>query len=111
MIDMAKDLSAAVARGEEDGLSSEERAFYDALAAHKTAVEIMGSDSLKAIAAEVLIALQSNVTVDWNRRENARARMRTLVKRILKRRGYPPDLSDAAVQNVLAQAEAFLKTA
>lgn len=109
MIDMAKDLSAAAARGEEDGLSPEERAFYDALAAHETAVEAMGGDALKAIAAEVLIALQSNVTVDWNRRENARARMRTLVKRILKRRGYPPDLSDAAVQNVLRQAEAFLQ--
>lgn len=110
MVDMAKDLSAAAARGEEDGLSPEERAFYDALAAHDTAVEAMGSDALKAIAVEVLQALQSNATVDWNRRENARARMRTLVKRILKRRGYPPDLSDAAVQNVLAQAEAFLRS-
>ena len=111
MVDMAKDLSAAAARGEDDGLSPEERAFYDALAAHETAVEAMGSDALKVIAVEVLEALQSNATVDWNRRENARARMRTLVKRILKRRGYPPDLSDAAVQNVLAQAEAFLRSA
>lgn len=111
MVDMARDLNAAAARGEEDGLSQEERAFYDALAAHETAVEAMGSDALKAIAVEVLVALQSNATVDWNRRENARARMRTLVKRILKRRGYPPDLSDAAVQNVLAQAEAFLAAA
>jgi len=72
---------------------------------------VMGSEALKAIAAEVLVALQSNATVDWNRRENARARMRTLVKRILKRRGYPPDLSDAAVRNVLAQAEVYLRKA
>jgi len=78
------------------------------LAVHTTAVEAMGVDELRAIAVELLEALQTNATVDWNRRENARARMRRLVKRILKRRGYPPDLSDAAVQNVLAQAEAYL---
>ena len=67
----------------------------------------MGNNSLKVIAHELLTSLQSNVTVDWSQRESARARLRLLVKRILKKHGYPPDLQDAAVQTVLKQAEAL----
>jgi len=67
----------------------------------------MGDDKLKVIANELLMSLRENVTVDWVHRESARARMRVLVKRILRKYGYPPDLQDAAVQTVLRQAEAL----
>ncbi len=109
LISLAKDMKAAQARGEEQGLSPEEIAFYDALADNESALEAMGNDRLRVIAQELLQQLKENVTVDWQHRESARARMRILVKRILKKYGYPPDLSDAAVQMVLAQAEILLK--
>jgi type I restriction enzyme R subunit len=105
LIDLAKDIRAARQRGEEEGLSDEEIAFYDALAENKSAVEVMGDQQLRVIAHELLSQLKQNVTVDWAQREAARARMRILVKRILRKYGYPPDLQDAAVQTVLQQAE------
>lgn len=85
----------------------EEIAFYDALADNESAVDIMGNDSLKVIAAELVNNLRANAnaTIDWSHRESARARMRALVKRILRKYGYPPDLQDAAVQTVIQQAE------
>lgn len=109
LIALAKDMKAAQQRGEDQGLSPEELAFYDALAENESAVEAMGSDQLRLIAHELLEQLRENATVDWHHRESARARMRVLVKRILKRYGYPPDLSDDAVQTVLAQAEVLLR--
>ena len=105
LIDLAKDIRAARQRGEESGLSEDEIAFYDALAENDSAVQILGDDKLKLIAHELLSSLRENVSVDWARREAARARMRVLVKRILRKYGYPPDLQDAAVQTVLQQAE------
>jgi type I restriction enzyme R subunit len=107
LIDLAKEVRAARRRGDDEGLSQDEIAFYDALAESESAVELMGNDSLKVIAHELLISLKSSVSVDWSHRENARARMRVLVKRILRKYGYPPDLQDAAVQTVLRQAEAL----
>lgn len=107
LIEIAKELRAAQARGEEEGLSEDELAFYDALAENQSAVEVMGNDQLKVIAHELLVQLQGNITVDWAHRENARAKMRVLVKRILRKYGYPPDLQAAAVQTVLAQAEVW----
>ena len=107
LIELAKDIRAARQRGEEQGLSDEEIAFYDALAENDSAVQMMGDDKLKLIAHELLMSLRENVTVDWAHRESARARMRVLVKRILRKYGYPPDLQDAAVQTVLQQAEAL----
>lgn len=109
LIGLANDLKAAYSRGEETGLSQEELAFYDALAEHDKAVEVLGSEQLRIIAHELVQQLRGNVTVDWHHRESARASMRILVKRILRRFGYPPDLSDLAVQTVLAQAEALLR--
>ncbi|WP_294275322.1 type I restriction endonuclease subunit R [uncultured Sphingomonas sp.] len=109
LIALAKDMQAARARGEEQGLSPEEIAFYDALAENESAVEAMGNEKLRLIAHELLEQLRGNVTVDWHQRESARARMRVLVKRILKKYGYPPDLADEAVQTVLAQAEILLR--
>jgi type I restriction enzyme R subunit len=107
LIELAKDVRAALRRGEEEGLTQDEIAFYDALAENESAIEVMGNDSLKVIAHELLESLKGNVTVDWSHRESARARMRVLVKRILRKHGYPPDLQDAAVQTVLRQAEAL----
>jgi type I restriction enzyme, R subunit len=107
LIKLAKDIRAARQRGEESGLSDEEIAFYDALAENESAVQAMGDDKLKLIAHELLISLRENVSVDWAHRDSARARMRVLVKRILRKYGYPPDLQDAAVQTVLQQAEAL----
>ena len=107
LIGLAKDIRAAHRRGEEEGLSQEEISFYDALAQNESAVEVMGNDHLRVIAHELLNSLKSNASVDWQHREPARARMRVLVKRILRKYGYPPDLQDAAVQTVLQQAEAL----
>ncbi|GHU08633.1 DEAD/DEAH box helicase [Betaproteobacteria bacterium] len=107
LIALAKDIRAARQRGEESGLSDEEIAFYDALAENDSAVQAMGDDKLKLIAHELLVNLKGNISVDWAHRDSARARMRVLVKRILRKYGYPPDLQDAAVQTVLQQAEAL----
>ncbi len=105
LIRLAKDIRDAHQRGEEEGLSQDEIAFYDALAQNESAVEVMGNDLLRVIAQELLNSLRGNASVDWQHREPARARMRVLVKRILRKHGYPPDLQDAAVRTVLQQAE------
>ncbi len=107
LIELARDIRAARSRGEEQGLSEEEIAFYDALAENESAVQMMGDDKLKLIAHELLTSLRENLSVDWAHRESARARLRVLVKRILRKWGYPPDLRDGAVQTVLQQAEAL----
>ena len=107
MIRLAKDLKAADVRGEQLGLNLDEECFYDALANSADAQEVMGDDQLKVIATELVMKVRENVTIDWTLRENARARIRVIVKRILKKHGYPPNLSDAATQLVLEQAEAL----
>jgi type I restriction enzyme R subunit len=107
LIQLAKDIRAARARGEDSGLSDDEIAFYDALAENESAVQVLGDSKLKLIAHELLESLKANVTVDWAHRENARARLRVLVRRILKKYGYPPDMQDEAVKTVLQQAEAL----
>ena len=110
LIKLAQDIRAARKRGEEQGLSDEEIAFYDALAENESALQLMGDDKLRVIAHELLVSLRENVAVDWAHRESARARLRVLVKRILRKYGYPPDLQDAAVQTVLQQAEVLSAT-
>jgi type I restriction enzyme R subunit len=109
LIALAKDIKASAARGEEHGLSREEVAFYDALAENESAVEVMGSEQLRVIATELVKQMRASVTVDWHHKISARAKMRVLVKRILKRFGFPPDLEAQAVQTVLAQAEVLLR--
>lgn len=109
LVDMAKELSASAQRGEELGLSAEELAFYDALSMNDSAVEAMGNDKLRVIAHELVEQLQKNVTVDWHLKESARAKLRVLVRRILKKFGYPPDLAPAAINTVLSQAETLLR--
>jgi type I restriction enzyme R subunit len=105
LIKLAKDLDAATKRGEDMGLTDDEVAFYDALAANESAVIAMGDDKLKVIAAELITKVRQSVTIDWTLRESARARIKVMVKRILNKYGYPPDLQEEAVKTVLAQAE------
>jgi type I restriction enzyme R subunit len=107
LIELAKDIRAARARGEESGLSDEEIAFYDALAEIDSAREAMGEPALRVIAHELVQVIKGNVSTDWMHRDSARARIRVHVKRLLRKYGYPPDLQDIAVQNVLQQAEAL----
>ena len=105
LIAIAKELDAANKRGEALGLNDDEIAFYDALAANNSAVQAMGDTKLKLIAAELISQVKKSVTIDWTLRESARARIRVMVKRILNKYGYPPDLQAEAVKTVLAQAE------
>jgi type I restriction enzyme, R subunit len=105
LIQLAKEMEAAQARGEALGLSDEEVAFYEALGTNQSAVSAMGDQALKAIAVELTRRISTSVTVDWHLRESARAKIKVLVKRILTQHGYPPDLQEAAVQTVLKQAE------
>lgn len=109
LIDMAKDMKASVQRGDDLGLSDEELAFYDALAQNQSAMDVLGNDELRKIAHVLVEQLQKNVTVDWQRKESARAKLRILVRRILKKYGYPPDLAPAAINLVLSQAETLLR--
>ena len=105
LIKLAKDLDAATKAGKEMGLTDDEKAFYDALAANDSALTAMGDAKLKVIAAELITQVKKSVTIDWNLRESARAKIKVLVKRILNKYGYPPDLQEDAVKTVLAQAE------
>ncbi|MBC6403660.1 MAG: type I restriction endonuclease subunit R [Hyphomonadaceae bacterium] len=105
LIALARDIRAARQRGEETGLSDDEIAFYDALADNESARDVMGEDKLCVIAVELMQTIRDNVTVDWMQREPARADIRRRIKRILRKYGYPPDLQDSAVRNVLQQAE------
>jgi type I restriction enzyme R subunit len=105
LIKLAQEIRTARERGEESGLNEDEIAFYDALAENHSARDLMGEPALRLIAHELVQDIRSNITVDWAHREPARADIRRRVKRILRKYGYPPDLQDAAVQNVLQQAE------
>ena len=105
MIDLAKDLRDAAKRGENLGLNDDEVCFYDALAMNDSAVQAMGITELKVIATELVNNVRQSATIDWTVRESARAKIRVMVRRILKKHGYPPDLQDEATKLVLQQAE------
>jgi type I restriction enzyme R subunit len=105
LIKLARDLGDASKRGEELGLEDEEVAFYDALATNDSAKRAMGNEKLKVIAGELIQQVRKSVTIDWQFREGARAKIRVLVRRILNKHGYPPDLQDEAVKIVLKQTE------
>jgi len=107
LIQLAKDMREANARGENLGLSEDELAFYDALEANDSAVKVLGDETLRTIARELMVTVRNNVTIDWTIRENVRAQLRVLVKRILRKYGYPPDKQEKATQMVLEQAEAL----
>ncbi|MBP6917618.1 MAG: type I restriction endonuclease subunit R [Legionellaceae bacterium] len=105
LCDMAKKFKEAVNRGEELGLNDDELAFYDALANNETSVKELGDETLKKIAHELTENLRRNVSVDWSVRESVRAKLRLMVKRILRKYKYPPDKQEEAVELVLRQAE------
>ncbi|PEO42212.1 DEAD/DEAH box helicase [Bacillus pseudomycoides] len=105
LIELAKEMDAAYKRGEQTGMIKEEVAFYDALASHETAEQVLGDDTLKNIAHELTKSIKENMSIDWNLRESARAKMRITIKRLLKKYGYPPDLQKNAIEIVLEQAE------
>jgi type I restriction enzyme R subunit len=92
-------------RGEQLHLTEDEVAFYDALEVNDSAVKVLGDDTLKTIARELVEAVRNSVTIDWTMRENVRAKIRVMIKRILRKYGYPPDKQEKATQTVLEQAE------
>jgi type I restriction enzyme R subunit len=105
LIALAKEMRKADRRGEQLGLSEEELAFYDALETNDSAVKVLGEPTLKQIARELVETVRRNVTIDWAERENVRAHLWRLVKRVLRKYGYPPDKQEKATQTVLEQAE------
>jgi type I restriction enzyme R subunit len=105
LIKLAKEMKEADKRGEKLGLTEEELAFYDALETNDNAVRVLGDKVLKTIARELVAAVRKNVTIDWMVRENVRAGLRVIVKRILRKYGYPPDKQEKATLTVLEQAE------
>ncbi|MBU4120803.1 MAG: DUF3387 domain-containing protein, partial [Proteobacteria bacterium] len=105
LIALAKDMREADQRGEALGLTEDEVAFYDALETNDSAVKVLGDETLRTIAQELLKTIRNNVTIDWTVRENVRAQMRVMIKRILRRYGYPPDKQARATELVLEQAE------
>ena len=107
LIQLAGEMREANARGERLGLSDDELAFYDALETNDSAVQVLGDETLRAIAQELVQTVRNNITIDWTLRENVRARLRVLVRRTLSRRGYPPDKQEKATLTVLEQAEAL----
>ena len=107
LIQIAREMREAAARGERLGLSEDELAFYDALETNDSAVQVLGDEKLRAIAQELVQTVRKNVTIDWMLRENVRAQLRVLVRRTLRRHGYPPDKQEKATQTVLEQAEAL----
>jgi len=104
LIQLARDMRAASARGEALKLSEDELAFYDALEVNDSAVKVLGEPTLVKIARELVETVKRNVTIDWTVRENVRAQLRVIVKRILRKYGYPPDKQEKATQTVLEQA-------
>ena len=107
LIEMAKDLRAADRRGESLGLSHDELAFYDALEVNDSAVKVLGDEVLRQIARDLVETVRRNVTIDWSLKDSARAKLRVLVRRTLRRNGYPPDKAESATNTVLQQAELF----
>jgi len=105
LIELAKKMREAANRGEDLGLSEDEVAFYDALETNDSAVKALGDENLRFIAQELVNTIRENVTIDWTAKESVRAKLRVMVKRVLRKYGYPPDKQEKATQTVLQQAE------
>ena len=105
LIELAKEMREAHRRGEKLNLTEEELAFYDALETNDSAVKILGDETLRTIAHELVKTVIKNVTIDWTVKESVKAKLRTMVKRILRKYGYPPDKQEQATKTVLEQAE------
>jgi type I restriction enzyme R subunit len=109
LVELAREMREAKSRGEKLGLTEEEEAFYDALGVNDSAVKVLGDETLTTIARELVEAIRRNVTIDWAVRESVRAKIRSIVRRILRKYGYPPDKQEKATQTVLEQAELLCK--
>ena len=107
LVQMARKFQAAATRGEQLGLSEDEIRFYDALAHNESALRELSDETLKKIAHQLTESLRQNLTVDWSQRESVQAKLRLMVKRILRKYKYPSDQQDAAVDLVLRQAHAL----
>jgi type I restriction enzyme, R subunit len=105
LIQLAKEMRQSDKRGKDLGLSQDEVAFYDALETNDSAVQALGDKNLRFIAQELVKTIRENVTIDWTAKESVRAKLRIMVKRVLRRYGYPPDKQEKATQTVLQQAE------
>jgi len=105
LIELAKQMRAGQKRGENLGLTEDEVAFYDALETNDSSVKVLGEPTLKIIARELVSHVRKSVTIDWTLREAAQAQIRVLVRRILRKYGYPPDKQEKATQTVLEQAK------
>lgn len=105
LIELAKKMREAHKRGDELRLSEDELAFYDALEVNDSAVKVLGDDTLRMIARELVENVRKNVTIDWTIKESVQAGMRVIIKRILRKYGYPPDKQKKATDTVLEQAK------
>jgi type I restriction enzyme R subunit len=105
LISIAKEIRAADKRGEALHLNEDEIAFYDALEVNDSAVMVLGDETLQEIARELVKMVRNNVTIDWTVKETVRSKLQVMVKRILRKYGYPPDKQEKATQTVLEQAE------
>ena len=105
LIELARQMREDMARGEKLGLNDDELAFYDALETNDSAVQVLGDETLRTIAQELVDTVRRNATIDWTVRESVRAGMRNAVRRVLRKHGYPPDKQDKAVDTVIEQAE------
>lgn len=105
LIRLANELKQADQRGEKLNLDFRELAFYDALEVNDSAVKVLGDEILKTIARELVVSVQNSVTIDWDKKESVQAKMRVMIKRILKKFGYPPDKQEKAVRTILEQAK------
>jgi len=107
LIELGKDIQAAKQRGEELGLEPYELAFYDALSQNQSARDLMGQDRLRELAIVLVTRVRKTASIDWNLKESVRARMKVMVKRLLREYGYPPDMQALAIELVLEQAKVF----
>lgn len=105
LLELAREIREAQGRGEKLGLTEDEVAFYDALEINDSAVKVLGDDTLKTIARELVKSVRANATIDWKDRENVRSKIKVAIKRILRKYGYPPDKQEKAIQTVMEQAE------
>lgn len=109
LIELAKKMREETKRGEDLGLSEDEIAFYDALEVNDSAVKVLGDETLKAIARELVQAVRNNISIDWTLKESVQAKLRVMVKRVLRKHGYPPDKEKKATETVLEQATLLCK--
>jgi type I restriction enzyme R subunit len=109
LIALARNLREVGCRGEDLGLTDDELAFYDALEVNDSAVAVLGDETLRLIAQELVRVVKNNINIEWPVRENVRAKMRVIIKRILRKYGYPPDKQEKATLTVLEQEEALCR--